>query len=320
MPPNSVPENVFETPGSRLVKSAVGARQSEPIPRESRDVETAGRARPEVAGDLEVHELASDVFGNVRKLRVWLPPGYWESANRERSYPVLYLNDGQNLFDAATAVFSSHEWHADETAGELIAQGRMKPIVIVGIDNAGRRGRAKEYLPYPDEFLEPPEPDPLGRLYGRFLAAEVIPFVERRFRVARTPEGRALGGSSYGALIALYVAADRPGLFSRLLLESPSFYVAENRVLRETEPEGLRLQRVYLGVGTNELALEGCPAEHEGNMEAVNGVKRAAELFRRAGLVEGRELKVVVEPCARHGEAAWARRFSTALEFLFASR
>lgn len=269
-------------------------------------------------GRLEMLEMESRVFGNTRYLRVWLPIGYDDPENAGRSYPVLYLNDGQNLFDASTALFGSDEWQVDEVTQDLQRAGRIRPIVVVGIDNAGRRGRAREYLPYPDEFLDPPEPDPQGQRYGDFLAEEVIPLVERHFRVERRREGRALGGSSYGALAAMYVAISRPDVFSCLLLESPSFYVHDNQILRDAAAADLNLYRVYLGVGTNELALADCP-EHPGNAEAVDGVRRIADILHRAGLREREQVKVVVEECAVHSEAAWARRLPSALEFLFRS-
>ena len=108
---------------------------------------------------------------------------------------MLYLNDGQNLFDAATSTFTGREWRVDETVRELTAAGRIPPIVVVGIDHAGRRERFREYFPWVDRFLEPPEPDPQGARYPAFLVDEVIPFVEARYRVARDPEQRGVGGS-----------------------------------------------------------------------------------------------------------------------------
>lgn len=148
----------------------------------------------------------------------------------------------------------------------------------------------------------------------------MLPFVEARYRVSKTWEHRFLGGSSYGALVALYVAFSHPHLFGGLLLESPSFYVEESRILRELDPERLRLDRVFLGVGTNELGLEGCPEDDPGNQEAADGVKRAADLFRVAGLKEPEQLQVFVDECATHGEEAWARRMGPALTFLLGSR
>lgn len=267
-------------------------------------------------GRLEIVELPSRVFDNTRNVRIWLPTGYDDPANRSRSYPVLYLNDGQNVFDASTAAFGS-EWKADETATALQGAGRTEAVVIVAIDNAGRR-RGTEYLPYLDRS-NPSERDPQGARYGDFLATEVLPFVEDRYRVARQREGRALGGSSYGALVTMHVAISRPELFSRLLLESPSFYVDDRHILRDARAATLSVDRVFLGVGTNELARPEC-GEHPDNVEAVEGVREMASIFERAGIRENERLMVVVERCAVHNEGAWAGRFPAALAFLFPAR
>jgi predicted alpha/beta superfamily hydrolase len=269
------------------------------------------------AGRLEVIDFESRVFGNTRKLRIWLPGGYDDTGNREHVYPVLYLNDGQNIFDGATAAFGS-EWKADETATELLRSGRAQAVVIVGIDNAGRQ-RAREYLPWPDQSYSPPEPNPQGSRYAEFLSNEVLPFVEQRYRIARQREGRALGGSSYGALITMHVALTRPELFSRFLLESPSFYVDSAHILRDARATKLSMDRVFLGVGTNELARPNC-GEHPDNVEAVNNVRELVAILARAGLREGDQTMLVVEQCAVHNEGAWAGRFPAALEFLFPAR
>jgi predicted alpha/beta superfamily hydrolase len=224
------------------------------------------------------------------------------------------LNDGQDLFDSSTANYGSAEWQVDETLSRLMEEGEIPEMIAVGIDNGGRRGRMREYLPYPDEYLQPPEPDPVGSLYGEFLEAEVFPFVESRFRVRTDGAGRWLGGSSYGALIALHVAVSRPGILSRLLLESPSFYVDDDHVLRDAEEADLDLDRVYLGVGTNELGLDGCP-EHPDNAAAVQGVQRLSQILLAGGMEAG-QVRVNIEECAGHTQTAWARRFPAAVRFL----
>ena len=152
-------------------------------------------------GDLEIVPFESRVFPVARSLRVLLPRGYHDAANRNRRYPVLYLNDGQDLFDVCTSLFNHEEWRVDETVNDLIATGKLPPLIVVGIDNAGKRLRPKEYLPYVDDTLTPPEPDPQGKLYPRFLFDEVIPFVESHYRVrpGRTIEyleGRRTGQES----------------------------------------------------------------------------------------------------------------------------
>src|SRR5215469_16896369 len=88
-------------------------------------------------GDLRLHEFRSRFFRNKRFLRVWLPPGYDNRENASQRYPVLYLNDGQNLFEPSTS-FAGVEWQVDETAERLIRQGQVPPMIIVGIDHGGR--------------------------------------------------------------------------------------------------------------------------------------------------------------------------------------
>jgi predicted alpha/beta superfamily hydrolase len=278
-------------------------------------------ARPvsTLAGDLRVHDFTSRVFGNTRKLRVLLPDGYDRPENAARRYPVLYLNDGQNLFDTATAMFNPAEWQVDEAVRALAAGGRIQPLIVVGVDNAGRRGRPREYLPYVDEFLQPPVPDPQGRHYPAFLADEVMPFVNARYRTRTDIDGTGVGGSSYGALAALYTVVARPGVFGQLLVESPSIYVDDARILQEAASARWPA-RVYLGVGTNEGGRSDCRADDTSEPEAVADVKRLERLIRQMTSDSPAELFVVVEPCATHHETAWARRLPRALEFLFGSR
>src|ERR1700730_13597543 len=168
-------------------------------------------------GDLRLHEFRSRVFRNTRFLRVWLPPGYDDAANAGRRYPVLYLNDGQNLFESSTA-FAGIEWQVDETADRLIRAGTVPPMIFVGMDNTGKE-RIREYMPY--RSIHPRMLRVRGRYYPDFLFKEVMPFVESAYRVATGPENTGLGGSSLGGLIALYTVVAQPGAIGRLLLESP---------------------------------------------------------------------------------------------------
>jgi enterochelin esterase-like enzyme len=162
-------------------------------------------------GDLEIVRFESKVFPAQRNLRILLPAGYRLPENRHRRYPVLYLNDGQNLFDVCTSQFTGEEWRVDETVDDLIAHGTISPIIVVGIDNGGKRWRPREYLPYIDDTLAPPEPNPEGKLYPRFLLEEVVPFVETQYRALSGAGNRTLGGASYGAGIAFYTVVEHPG-------------------------------------------------------------------------------------------------------------
>src|SRR5579863_9273741 len=149
------------------------------------------------ASESQLHELRSRVFSNTRLVRVWLPPGYRNSENRDRQYPVFYLNDGQNLFDPATA-FAGVDWGVGRTAELLIRSGKIPPLILVGIDNTGT-GRMREYLPY--RSFSPPILRPKGKRYPEFLINEVMPFIGERYRVAPGADHTGLGGSSLGGLI-----------------------------------------------------------------------------------------------------------------------
>lgn len=261
---------------------------------------------PSVVGDLRLHEFESRVFRNTRMLRVWLPPEYEAEHNRDRHYPVFYLNDGQNLFDTATA-FAGVEWQVDETADRLIRQEEVPPLIIVGIDNA-QRERIREYLPY--RMVNPPVFRPLGKRYPEFLINEIMPFLFQRYRIARGPENTGLGGSSLGAVISLYTALDRPGIFGRLLLESPSLFVSNRRLLRNSRAFRQWPERIFMAMGTQE---DGRAAR---DSEVIEDVEELEYIFKRGGLGEDR-LRVKIVEGAIHNEAEWAKRFPEALGFLF---
>jgi enterochelin esterase-like enzyme len=257
-------------------------------------------------GDLRLHEFRSRIFRNTRFLRVWLPPGYDDAQNAGRHYPVLYLNDGQNLFETSTA-FAGIEWQVDETADRLIREGTVPPMIIVGIDNTGK-DRIREYMPF--RSMHPRMLRVRGRYYPDFLMKEVMPFVGRNYRVATGPENTGLGGSSLGGLIALYTVMARPGVIGRLLLESPSLWASGRQLVKESRSVRIWPERIFLAVGTAEAGSE------ERSRTVVDDVRELAAIMRRAVLSEKR-LRLVIREGAGHNEAAWAERFPEALQFLF---
>jgi predicted alpha/beta superfamily hydrolase len=261
------------------------------------------------AGDLRLHKFRSRIFRNSRFLRVWLPPQYDDSENADRRYPVLYLNDGQNLFEPSTS-FTGVEWQVDETADRLIRENQVLPMILVGIDNA-QKDRFREYMPH--RSLNPMMLRVQGRRYPDFLLKEVMPFVARTYRVATGPENTGLGGSSLGALIALYTAAVHPGWFGRLLLESPSLWASNRQMIRESRAIRQWPERIFLATGTQEAGRE------DRDRSMVEDVQELANIFQRAGL-DDRRLHLLIDDGATHHESAWARRFPEALSFLFGQR
>lgn len=271
--------------------------------RAKRTPETKPRVR---LGNLWIHELPSRIFGNKRLVRVWLPPDYEGSG--ETRYPVLYLNDGQNLFDPATA-FAGVPWQVGETATRLIAEKKIRPLVIVGIDNTGKN-RIREYIPY--KSRDPKILHPQGKCYPEFLQREVMPLIEANYRISQGPENTGLGGSSLGGLITLYTQLAAPGVFGQLLIESPSLFVADGTILDECRRFQAWPSRVYIGMGTKEVG------DPEKDAKIVAGVQELADILKDAGLGDKR-LRLRIAEGATHSESAWGARFPEALEFLFPS-
>lgn len=259
-----------------------------------------------VTRPLQLLELRSAVFGNTRLLRVWTPPDYDTAENAQRHYPVMYLNDGQNLFDPATS-FGGVHWQIGETAGRLISEGSIPPVVIVGIDHAGK-DRSREFLAY--RAMNPPLMRPRGKRYPEFLLREVMPFIGERYRIARGPENTGLGGSSLGALISLFTVLDRPGVIGKLLLESPSLFVSNRRLLKYSHAFRQWPEKIFVAMGTREAGNE------ERDKQVVADARELERILRRAGF--GPEcLRVDIAEGAGHNEGEWARRFPEAMQFLW---
>jgi len=267
--------------------------------------EPVAPAQQIAGGNLLLHELRSAIFGNTRLLRVWLPPAYDKSSSTR--YPVLYLNDGQNLFDPATA-FAGVHWQVGETASRLIAEQKIPPLILVGIDNT--KNRIREYVPY--RSTDPRVFFAKGKDYPNFLRYELMPLIEGQYPVLTGPEHTGLGGSSLGGLITLYTQLVAPGLFGRALIESPSLFVANRKILEQSRPFRDWPTRTYLATGTREVG------DQEKDARIVGDVRELESILRAAGLDDQR-LKVRIDEGATHSESAWAARFPDALQFLFSA-
>ena len=169
----------------------------------------AAECKSTVSGDLRIHSLTSKVFDNTRSIRVLVPPGYDAPENRNKRYPVLYLLDGQNLFDACLSDVSHAEWQIDETVYRLIREKAIPQLLVVGIDHAGVK-RPYEFLPYRDHVGNPDMEEPAGRKFPDFLATEVLPFVNERYRTLTGHGNTGIGGSSYGGVATRYSWALAP--------------------------------------------------------------------------------------------------------------
>ena len=262
-----------------------------------------------VSGDLRLHTLESRTFGNTRTIRVLLPPGYDAPGNESRRYPVLYMLDGQNLFDACLSDVSHQEWGVDETVYRLVAEKKIPPLIVVGVDHAGK-DRAHEYLPYKDYVGGPDMDEPAGTRFPDFLTGEVMPLVDGRYRTLQGQPNTGIGGSSYGGVASLYALLAKPGHFGYGLIESPTLWVGMGQPVRDTDPLIAMPARVFMAFGGKEA---GDPAVSE---KMIGLVRRVEANFRAAGYDDS-NIRVVIEPEALHSEPAWASRLPGALTFLF---
>jgi predicted alpha/beta superfamily hydrolase len=258
-----------------------------------------------LTGNIRKHRgFRSKIFANRRDVLVYLPNDY-RRFSRHR-YPVLYLQDGQNMFDAATA-FSHVEWAVDETAQDLIRKKLIEPLIIVAIANAGDE-RIHEYAPTRGVIDETAKRKKrsrgLARHYGRFLTEEVKPYIDRHYRTRREPEFTALGGSSLGGLLTLSVGLWFPHVFQRLIVMSPSVWWDHQVIVKMVDklPDKLPLH-IWLDTGT-----------HEPGWERTRTLRDA--LVEKGWRLHG-DLQYTEARGADHSEGAWARRVSPALRFLF---
>ena len=265
----------------------------------------------EVTGDvrrLPVQGGGGEAEAMSRDLLVWLPPGYDEPANAGRRYPVLYLMDGQNVFEQMPGL--PGEWHADEAATGLIEDGEIDPLIIVGVPHAGPH-RLTEYLP----FGSIQGHDAAGPEFVSWMRSEVMPRVERAFRVRTGPEHTGIGGASLGGAISLYAATRHPDVFGRVLVESLPLLADGGETARAyLGTVAVWPDRVFVGMGGREVSADDRDAARNAAYRAW-----AEEIDHRlsnAGLGEDRR-RLMIESDAHHHEPAWAARLPHALRFLF---
>ncbi len=262
-------------------------------------------AKPTLTGDIKrLPRFPSRILGNQREVLVYLPPGY--SRFSKATYPVLYLHDGQNVFDAATA-FAGVEWNVDETAERLIGKKLVEPLIIVAVANTGE-DRIHEYAPtrgvIDAKAKQKKRSRGLARLYGQFLIDELKPYIDKKYRTKREPEFTGLGGSSLGGLVTLAIGILFPHAFTRLMVMSPSIWWDDFAIYRLVDSIEQRPPlKIWLDTGT-----------------AEPGWEQARELRNR--LVEKgwrlyHDLHYLEAEGADHSEGAWAARFDPALRFLF---
>ena len=257
-------------------------------------------------GTLHLHDqFHSAYLSGDRDVIVWLPPGY-ESGTTARNdrYPVFYMHDGQNLFDPDTAFQKGHHWRVGETASELVAAGRVEPLIIVGIYNTGL-SRIEEYTPTKDARLGGGHADD----YGRLIVEELKPLIDSTYRTEREAHHTGLGGSSLGGLVSLHLGLTYPRTFGKLAVLSPSVWWDRRAILRSVRRASPKpALRIWVDMGT---------AEGRRGLDDARLLKAA---LVGAGWIEGVDLHYAEYEGADHSEGAWAARIGPVLEWLFPAR
>lgn len=260
----------------------------------------AGNATPHPR--LHVHDAFPSIYlPGRRDVIVYVPPGY--ERHPERSYPVLYLHDGQNLFDGRTSYVEGRTWQVREQADAAIEAGEVEPLVIVGIYNTGER-RLAEYTHERNWQMGGGEADE----YGLMVTRELMPWIASQYRVREDRASRGLGGSSLGGLVTLYLGLRHPELFGKLAVLSPSVWWNHKSILGyvdERAPEVWERPRLWLDVGDREGHRTLRDTEHLARRLMANGWRPGETLhFER---VAG----------GSHDETSWAKRVGPMLRFLF---
>lgn len=234
---------------------------------------------------------------------VYLPPGY--DKEPARRYPVLYMNDGQNVFDASNA---GMEWQMDETAEKLIGSGQIEPVIIVGVSST--EAREDEYTPTSMEWKRPDGVVLKGGgkadLYGRLLIEELKPFIDRSYRTRPEPRHTGLGGASHGGLVSLHLGLKHPDVFGNLLVVSPSVPWDDHVILKTVAALPAKTaQRVWVDMGTRE------------GDEMLTGARRLRDALLAKGWKPSVDLLYLEQERGGHDEIAWAARVEGMLRFLW---
>ena len=245
----------------------------------------------------------ADALPSARSLRqiagrtvlVHLPPGY--DPDRPEPYPLLLLQDGQNLAEWREDAHGG-SWRADETIDRLVDDATLAPLVLAGIDHAGE-DRVREFTPTPGRV------DGAGQAatYGRWLVDDLLPAIADELHVRTDFDGVGLGGSSLGGLITLWIATTWADRFGRILLMSPSVWWDGRVILRHLREQPLDpATRVWIDAGLNE------------GRAVVRDARALRDLLRSQG---HRSLRYVEDPDGNHSEESWGKRLGDALTYLY---
>lgn len=246
----------------------------------------------DIIGEIQyLHEFYSVYLKNERDIIIWLPPSY---NNFNRRFPVLYMQDGQNLFDPNTS-FIGQDWKVDETANRLIKQNKIEEIIIVGIYN--NKDRMEEY-----NYFEP-----TGKKYASFLIRELKPFIDENFRTIAKASKTGIMGSSLGGLISFQLFWNFPKIFGNAACLSNSLWVDDGEVfkmIKNTHPDFNEKSKLYIDCGSEEKQL-------------IDDYFKMTDILTKDKFKNSPNFYNYLDENGRHTETDWAKRLHIPLTFLF---
>ena len=253
-----------------------------------------GQAQDQVTGDVRYHQSVKGEGLRDRDLVVWLPPGYEEDSDTH--YPVLYMHDGQNIFNPATS-YGGVDWAIDESMDSLIRTGRIAPMIVVGIYNS--TDRTPEY-----------SPGDKGTAYMNFVINVVKPLIDETYRTRPQRQHTLVGGASSGGTISFMLAWDHPEIFSGAICMSPAFKVGPGHDISEFDFIGY-FEATRKAPRDTFFYIDNGGVELDAILQP--GIDEMLQSLEHWGYRVGDDWVFIHDPQATHSEAAWANRFPTAL-------
>lgn len=252
-----------------------------------------------------------------RTLRIYLPPNY---SSKEKNYPVIYMHDGQNLFNKETASFNM-AWEIGSILDEIYKEDNSKAFIVVGIDNS-KDYRYNEYSPWESEIggIYLPHAKATGNIggegfkYGDFICNTLKPYIDENYRTLGDRENTAICGSSMGGLISICVGIKHQEIFGKIGALSSAIYFCNEEVRELILKEGKREEvKTYLSVGTEETSDVNRKDFSEIYIQSTNNVYH---YLREAGFSKEEVIKEIFEN-DKHNEKAWEKRFPNVIKYLF---
>lgn len=246
----------------------------------------------QITGNVKYHLAFKGKDIAARDIIVWLPPSYDSLPNKK--YPVLYMQDGQNIIDPKTSAFGI-DWEMDETADSLITSKQMQEIIIVGIYNT--KFRSYEYLNSDS-----------GNAYISFILNKLKPFIDSTYRTLAESKNTAIGGSSSAGLISFLMVWEHPDIFSKAICFSPAFKIDDIDYVSEVQKYTGASKKISVYIYNGGMGLE---------VKLQPGIDEMIEVLEEKGFIENREYFITRDKLAEHNETAWAKQIAKALKSIF---